>query len=669
MGNVSNTENVEDLILMENLTDSHLIDTTVVAVEWERVTVFLDVKVEFSKEADTTEPLIFYAVNGAYKARAVFRQEEINGNIYRLSLNVTNPGNARCVPTGNYSLVACQGNQILSVAETDVNLALKLQECSRNFLYSGKARRRTYAVTFLIKEWKETLPFVMHILHARNVGMGNIYAAPKKKAGFIAKRKKAFKRDKRKYAFKFLQKMYNHYRKKYKHNKNTVLFLYEGNYNMSSNLKAVEKRMRERGLDKEFTVLQCSWFPDMPSVYTLKERIYNQVVLMKNLAKANIVFVDNYVPAFTRIKLDLDNTTIVNLWHAGIGFKAVGYSRWGHIAASAPFLGHRIYTYGICGSKRVSSVFAEAWGINSERVLPTGMPRMDKYLDKSRRVKKTEELYEEFPICKGKKVILFAPTFRGSNHPDAYYPYDIIDFDKLYDLCGDEYVVLFKMHPWISEPVPIESYSDKFLDLTSYTDINNLFYITDLLITDYSSCIYEFSLMHKPMLFFAFDEMQYSISRGFHHDYRTAAPGKVCNTFEEVLAAIKNKDFETEKVEQYVQRNFDVIDSNSSDRVIDWFLLGKMPQKYIDEINARDEEMRLLYEQLDFISLKPIVITDDKMEDDGTENTETESDAETEADSENDTETESESESDSDTDTDSESESDESTKNGNRRKK
>lgn len=619
-------ENVENIVFMENLTESHLVDATVVDIQWERVTVYLDVKVEFSDGADTANPLIFYAVNGAYKARAVFRQESVNGNMYRLSLNVTNPGNAHCVPTGNYSLVVCQDNQILAVAETDVQLALRLQECSRNFLYSGKARRKTYAVTFLIKEWTETLPFVMHILHAKNVGMGDIYAVSKKKPKF---QKGKFKAKKRKYAFGLLQKMYNHYRKKYKNNKKTVLFLYEGNYNMASNLKAVVKRMKERGLDEEFTVLECAWFADMPSVYNMRERFQNQRILMKNLAKANIIFVDNYVPAFTRVKLDLDNTTIVNLWHAGVGFKAVGYSRWGHLAAAAPFLGHRVYTYGVCGSKQVAHAFSEAWGINSERVLPTGMPRMDKYLDKSHREEKTKELYEEYPMCKGKKVILFAPTFRGSNHPDAHYPYEIMDFDRLYDLCGDEYVVLFKMHPWISDPAPIEKYGDRFLDLTSYPDINNLFYITDLLITDYSSCIYEFSLMHKPMLFFAFDEMQYSISRGFHHDYRLAAPGKVCNTFDELLTAIKNKDFEFEKVEQYVSRNFEVIDSNSSDRVIDWFLLDKMPKKYFDEIEARDEEMRRMYEQLDFISLKPVKPEDDNVDDPGTEDTENKTDEET----------------------------------------
>ena len=595
----------DGIIFMENLTESHIIDATVIDIEWERVTVYLDIKVKFSKDTDKKTPLTFYAINGDYKARAVFREESVKDGIYRVSLNVTNPGNARCVPIGNYSLAVCSGNKILAVAETDVQLALRLQECSRNFLYNGKARRSTYAVTFLVKEWADTLPFVMHILHAKSAGMGDIYAVQKQRQSFVAKQKSKLKASIRKNAFKYLQNLYDNYRKRYRKNKNTVLFLYEDGYNMASNLKAVEKRIRERGLDKEFNIMEFAWKADVPSQYSLTERIRNQKLLMKHLAMANIIFCDNYVPAFTRVKMDLEHTTIINLWHAGIGFKAVGYSRWGHLAASAPFLAHRVYTYGVCGSRQVSHVFAEAWGINSERVLPTGMPRMDKYLDKTHREETTKKLYEEYPMCKGKKVILFAPTFRGNNHPDAHYPFEIMDFDKLYKLCGDEYVVLFKMHPWINQPVPIGKYSDKFLDLTNYHDINNLFYITDLLITDYSSCIYEFSLMRKPMLFFAFDEMQYSISRGFHHDYRLAAPGKVCNTFDELLTAIEKKDFEFEKVEEYVKRNFDIIDSNSSDRVIDWFLLDKMPQRYKDEIKARDDEMRLMYEQLDFASLTP----------------------------------------------------------------
>lgn len=59
-------------------------------------------------------------------------------------------------------------------------------------------------------------------------------------------------------------------------------------------------------------------------------------------------------------------------------------------------------------------------------------------------------------MCKNKKVILFAPTYRGRNKKTAYYPYELIDFEKLYQICGDEYVVMFKMHPWVNEDIVIE---------------------------------------------------------------------------------------------------------------------------------------------------------------------------------------------------------------------
>lgn len=127
---------------------------------------------------------------------------------------------------------------------------------------------------------------------------------------------------------------------------------------------------------------------------------------------------------------------------------------------------------------------------------------MDEYLNQERRVEVEQKLREKYLLCKEKKVILFAPTYRGRSKLTAYYPYELIDFEKLYELCGDEYVVFFKMHPWVPEAVPIpKQYQDKFVDVNKFPDINDLFYITDLLITDYSSNIFEYSLMKKPMLF------------------------------------------------------------------------------------------------------------------------------------------------------------------------
>ncbi|MCC6094754.1 MAG: CDP-glycerol glycerophosphotransferase family protein, partial [Eubacterium sp.] len=299
-------------------------------------------------------------------------------------------------------------------------------------------------------------------------------------------------------------------------------------------------------------------------------------------------------------------TKLIQLWHAGAGFKSSGYSRWGHTGCPGPVSCHRQYDYGISSSDRIAHFHSEVFGINPEQLLPTGMPRMDEYLDPEYRKKAEEKLRKKFPQTLGKKVILFAPTYRGKNRSDAHYPYEMIDFDRFYKFCGDEYVVLFKMHPWVSQAVPIpEAYKDKMIDVNKYPNINDLFYITDLMITDYSSGIFEYSLMRKPMLFFAFDEIQYAFSRGFHRPYEESAPGKVCHTFDELMEAMETKNYDYKKVEEYVQLHFDNIDSKASDRVIDWILLGNVPEKNLKRINAIKHSNHML-RRMDFSSLKEL---------------------------------------------------------------
>ena len=125
--------------------------------------------------------------------------------------------------------------------------------------------------------------------------------------------------------------------------------------------------------------------------------------------------------------------------------------------------------------------------------------------------------------------------------------------------------------------------------MNAYPDINDLFYITDLLITDYSSCMYEFMMMKKPMLFFAFDKDRYAVSRGFHRDYDSNVPGKICMTFDEVLSAMRGEDYEVEKVGQMLPRYFDHVDTGSSDRLIDWLVLGDLPEEYASALKNRRE--------------------------------------------------------------------------------
>lgn len=586
---------------MINCINNHLVSATVVGIHWERIIVSIDLKVRFAEGADRESPIQFYAVNGLYSAKAQFQTEILADDVYRLSLNFTNPGDTRCLPVGTYSIVVCQGEHILAQAVVEPTYTAHLDNCSRNFLFSN--RSKVYTVTFMVREGEDDLPFIMHCLCAKRAGIDFPSNAKKSNSGFN------MQEFKKKNSRPFLRKMYRHYRNKYKNNKNTILFLSEQSDKLGSNLTAVSDRMIARGLDKEYTLMSSA---RMATSQSQSQKSWIQ--LIKKLAMSNMIFLDDHAPVLDWLKLDAE-TEVIQLWHAGAGFKSSGYSRWGHIGCPAPASCHRQYKYGIAGSRNIAHFFSEVWGINDECVLPTGMPRIDEYLDEDYRSAKTKELYEKFPMCKGKKVILFAPTYRGKNRADAHYPYELIDFERLYRLCGDEYVVLFKMHPWVSQPVPIDSaYQDKFVDVNTYPNINDLFYITDLLITDYSSNIFEYSLMRRPMLFFAFDKIQYSFSRGFHRDYELSAPGKVCYTFEELLTALENKDFEYEKVEKYVTHHFDHIDSHASDRVIDWIVLGQIPEDLLSAIESRKQQVDSL-QYLDFSVLEEVEETE---ESDGT---------------------------------------------------
>lgn len=576
---------------MENLIDKRQITARVTKISWERIWLHLEVQVTFAEGADKESDLSFYLVNGLYEPKAKLKVTGIEGGIYKLKVNITNPGTSLCLPQGTYSMIICQKKCQMAKAEIAESLVKDMSSASRNFLYGGRAK--VYSVTFYVTEGDEGLPFIMYVLAGGRTGISAPAVHAKK--GFHPKQDLKKKYSKINKPLKV--DMYWRYRKKYKHKskKPVVMFMSEQSTSISTNLKAVKDRMIARGMEKDYVIVESY----RSSVTNPRMGIKSWMDTLKKMAMSDFIFLDDHAPMLDWLIVDKD-TALIQLWHAGAGFKSSGYSRWGHIGCPAPYSCHRQYKYGIAGSKNIAHFFSEVWGINDSQVLPTGMPRIDEFLDEEHRSKKTKELYEKYPMCKNKKVILFAPTYRGTNKANAHYPYELIDFDRLYELCGEEYVVLFKMHPWVAAEVPVpEPYRDKFADAGKYPNINDLFYITELLITDYSSNIFEYSLMRKPMLFYAFDEIQYSFSRGFHRPYEESAPGRVCHTFDEVLKAIEQKDFDYPKVEEYVEKHFDYIDSHASDRVIDWVILGQMPDSVKKEL-AADAAVNRELETLDF---------------------------------------------------------------------
>lgn len=545
---------------------------------WERI--HLNLTLELGGPAGLSAHLRFYLVDLSGRVEAELAATEREGDTVRLSLNVTNNGLNRCVESGTYRVLAFDGSgdPIPVLYEGDFET---LAGYGRSFLYG--AASGDYSVSFMTDEFSDLPELRLIFLDAQKVpaGRSDLYRL----LGFSGKLRRFLKNAAEKINVCFQRTVYSVVRAFQFLRKPRVLFLDEKRDVLAPSMEAVYKRLFERGLDQRF-VIKCSLRNTESKHYS---KLSTAGVIAK-IAKATVIIVDDYVPAFNSVRL-ADSVKVIQLWHAGAGFKGVGYARWGHFGCPAPFSAHRRNDFAISDSIAIRDFFSEPFGILEEQVIPTGMPRMDAYLSEDNRRKVTQKLYETYPAFKGRRVILFAPTYRGRNRKTAYYPYDLIDFDALYRYCEEtDSVVLFKMHPWVPGEVEIgEAHRDRFFSMNAYSNINELFYITDLLITDYSSCMYEFILMKKPMLFFAFDADRYAVSRGFHRDYVSNVPGRICTTFDELLNAMRGEDYAYEKVERMLPEYFDHVDTGSSDRVIDWLVLGELPEEYASALKARRE--------------------------------------------------------------------------------
>ncbi|MBQ0037987.1 MAG: CDP-glycerol glycerophosphotransferase family protein [Clostridiales bacterium] len=569
------------------------IDSYVERVSWERIHMTLTL---VTAEA-VPENTAFYLIGDGNNAEAAFQVAGRDGCRVELKLNVTNSGINRCVKNGTYKLLLTDEESVYSVAGYR-GTAAGLEGWGRSFRYLGN--KGVYTIAFMLDEYSEETELQLLFYNAVMRNIGHMPPNGEKESFGQRVRKKCRAKGKdwmRRTLHRWKERVYRIIRRHHKPG-NYLLFMSEQDDKLALNMQAILKRMAQRGVDKQFDI-HYSLRRATSGGRTVKNSIHQLLCV----ARADIIVVDDHIPLFDWMELD-KATRVIQIWHAGAGFKGVGYSRWGHHGCPGPFSCHRQYTYSISGSTPISHFFSEQFGILDEQVIPTGMPRMDEYLDEKNRAEVTGRLRRDYPAINGRRVILFAPTYRGRNRMNAYYPYELIDFERLYQLCCQkDAVVLFKMHPWVPGEVPIRpEHADRFISMNSYPNINELFYVTDLLITDYSSSMYEYSLMRKPMLAFVYDKVQYAASRGFHRDYDSNVPGRVCTTFDELLDAIANEDFQSEKLEAYIQHHFDHTDTHNCDRVIDWLILDELPQSYRAALEQkRAEAMAIRHKHFAFL--------------------------------------------------------------------
>lgn len=360
-----------------------------------------------------------------------------------------------------------------------------------------------------------------------------------------------------------------------------ILLMSETRTPISGNLLALDNRLKERNLDRTY----CISYSFAKTLQQSKWKTFLEWSrLLWLISGQDMIFVDDYVPIFKTIHLK-KSTKLIQLWHAGVGFKSVGYSRFGKQGSPHPTDScHRCYDYAIVGGRGLIDVYEEVFAISKTDILPYGLARLDGYMNEDKIQAYKDSFYHKYPELKDKKIILFAPTYRGKTQEEAYYPAEWVPQDQVVSFCGNQYVFGYKMHPFIKEKVGIaEEYKQYIYDFTDERDINELFYVTEILITDFSSNIYEFSLQRKPIIFYAPDKDYYQLTRGVHRTL-DQAPGVVCVEFKQVINTIKNEEFELEKLDDFVRESFDIQNKYASDRLIDDLIIGCLEDKYAEDV-------------------------------------------------------------------------------------
>lgn len=300
-----------------------------------------------------------------------------------------------------------------------------------------------------------------------------------------------------------------------------------------------------------------------------------------NFATAKYIILDDYYSQLYGLKFK-KNVEIVQVWHACGAFKKFGFSSIGKADGNTEEFerrAHGHYTKVITSSKNINKYYAEAFNIDESKVLALGVPRTDILLNNDYKEYITHKLENNYPGIKNKKIITYAPTFRGGPKERQNFKLEL-DPVKILENIGEDYVIILKLHPSVKNGIEDvinipNNLKDRILNLNSETDINDLIMVSDILISDYSSVVFEGAFLNKKMILFAYDKEEYLAERDFYYDYDNFVPGPIAYTNDDIIKIIKENKFDLEKVNKFKKEFFDYTDGKSSERFVEYIFNEK----------------------------------------------------------------------------------------------
>lgn len=324
-----------------------------------------------------------------------------------------------------------------------------------------------------------------------------------------------------------------------KKNKITISNYYGKGY--GDNGKYIAEEIMNQGLDYDIVWLLKKDFYDVSKFpCTVRKVKYGSIRGLYELATSK-VWIDNCRKLFHPPKRK--KQFYIQTWHGSIPLKKVEKDVENKLSpgyVDSAKHDSKIADVFLSNSKFCTEIYRKSFWYNG-RVLEIGSPRCDVFFRENNDADiKVRDLYN---IKSDAKIAIYAPTFRADGNLEVYN----IDFKKLIEVLenkfGGEWIVLIRLHPNISNKADLITYSERLINATNYNDMYELLSISDMLITDYSSTMFEFSLNYRPVFLYCSDIAEYRKDRDLYFDLEKL-PYKIAEDNTQLIQSIKDFDEE-----------------------------------------------------------------------------------------------------------------------------
>lgn len=340
--------------------------------------------------------------------------------------------------------------------------------------------------------------------------------------------------------------------------------------------------------DKKYKNYKFIWAFKEPEKYKFLKRKRNTAIIKyasskyyRYYSKAKYWITNSRLPEVIKKR---KNQVYVQCWH-GTPLKKLGYDIsvvGGNAMNSINDIRKKYkndskrYNYIISPSHFCTNKFISAFNLQRKNIIKEiGYPRDDYLINYA--VKDVNRIKSKLKIPLDKKIILYAPTWRDNEHESGIgYTYQLnLDFNKLREKYSEKYIILFKSHYFISNYIDLSKYKGFVYNVSDYSDINDLYIISDLLITDYSSVFFDYANLKKPIIFYMYDLDEYKTKlRDFYIDL-SELPGPIARTQKKLQKEIDGiESYEKRYLKKYEKFN----------KKYNYLNDGKSSKRFIKEI-------------------------------------------------------------------------------------